>query len=166
MTLSPEEIGAFVAGAQGLLVNLGTFDARTARGDGNRGGDRRRKTVCLGCSTPYSSNERRRAPLLRASSSAAEPGGCASQSCGIFRARRRHDDARKRNSVMRGPTRTVVALSGETDLITDGERVATVANGHPLMAKVTAMGCAGSALLSACLAVEPRCIRARPPRRC
>jgi len=27
MTLSPEEIGAFVAGAQGLLVNLGTFDA-------------------------------------------------------------------------------------------------------------------------------------------
>jgi hydroxyethylthiazole kinase len=26
MTLSPEEIGAFVAGAQGLLVNLGTFD--------------------------------------------------------------------------------------------------------------------------------------------
>src|SRR4249919_881401 len=27
MTLSPEEIGPFVAGAQGLLVNLGTFDA-------------------------------------------------------------------------------------------------------------------------------------------
>jgi hydroxyethylthiazole kinase len=26
MTLSPEEIGPFVAGAQGLLVNLGTFD--------------------------------------------------------------------------------------------------------------------------------------------
>src|SRR5262249_56157381 len=27
MTLSPEEIGPFIAGAQGLLVNLGTFDA-------------------------------------------------------------------------------------------------------------------------------------------
>ena len=27
MTLSAEEIGDFVAGAQGLLVNLGTFDA-------------------------------------------------------------------------------------------------------------------------------------------
>ena len=26
MTLSPEEIGPFVASAQGLLVNLGTFD--------------------------------------------------------------------------------------------------------------------------------------------
>src|SRR6185312_12377262 len=27
MTLSPEEVSAFVAGAQALLVNLGTFDA-------------------------------------------------------------------------------------------------------------------------------------------
>ncbi|MGB6418449.1 MAG: hydroxyethylthiazole kinase, partial [Pseudolabrys sp.] len=27
MTLSPEEVGPFVAGAQALLVNLGTFDA-------------------------------------------------------------------------------------------------------------------------------------------
>src|ERR1700675_5100910 len=27
MTISPEEIGAFVAGADALLVNLGTFDA-------------------------------------------------------------------------------------------------------------------------------------------
>ena len=56
--------------------------------------------------------------------------------------------------------RTVVALSGETDIVTDGERVAAVANGHPLMAKVTAMGCAGSAVLSACLAVEPDAFRA------
>jgi hydroxyethylthiazole kinase len=54
----------------------------------------------------------------------------------------------------------VVALSGETDLITDGERVAAVANGHALMAKVTAMGCAGSALVTACLAVEPDAFRA------
>jgi hydroxyethylthiazole kinase len=56
--------------------------------------------------------------------------------------------------------RMVVALSGKTDLITDGERVAAVANGHALMAKVTAMGCAGSALVTACLAVEPDAFRA------
>jgi hydroxyethylthiazole kinase len=54
----------------------------------------------------------------------------------------------------------VVALSGETDLVTDGHRVAAIANGHPLMAKVTAMGCAGSAVLAACLAVEPDAFRA------
>ena len=51
-------------------------------------------------------------------------------------------------------------MSGATDLITDGSRVAAVANGHPLMAKVTAMGCAGSALIAACLAVEDDAWRA------
>ncbi len=29
-----------------------------------------------------------------------------------------------------------------------------IGNGHPLMAKVTAIGCAASALIAACLAVE------------
>ena len=51
-------------------------------------------------------------------------------------------------------TKAVIGLSGETDLVSDGERLAAIANGHPLMAKVTAMGCAASALVAACLAVE------------
>jgi hydroxyethylthiazole kinase len=49
----------------------------------------------------------------------------------------------------------VLGLTGETDLVTDGARLARVANGHPLMAKVTAMGCSASAVVAACLAVEP-----------
>jgi len=53
-----------------------------------------------------------------------------------------------------GANGITIALSGETDLVTDGKRIANIANGHPMMAKVTAMGCAGSALVSACLAVE------------
>lgn len=56
--------------------------------------------------------------------------------------------------------RIVVALSGKTDLVTDGERVMTVSNGDLLMAKVTAMGCAGSALVAACLAVDTDVFRA------
>ena len=51
-------------------------------------------------------------------------------------------------------TKSVIGLSGATDLVGDGERLAVIANGHPLMAKVTAMGCAVSALVAACLAVE------------
>ena len=51
--------------------------------------------------------------------------------------------------------RTVIGLSGETDLVTDGNRVVSISNGHPLMAKVTAMGCASSAMVAACLAIEP-----------
>jgi hydroxyethylthiazole kinase len=54
----------------------------------------------------------------------------------------------------------VVGLSGETDLVTDGEHIASIKNGHPLMTKITAMGCAGSAVVAACLAVELDAIRA------
>ncbi len=43
----------------------------------------------------------------------------------------------------------VIALTGPVDLITDGERLIEIRNGHPLMARVTAMGCAGTALIAA-----------------
>ncbi len=48
---------------------------------------------------------------------------------------------------------TIVALTGEIDLVSDGERLATLRNGDPLMGKVTAMGCAESALACAALVV-------------
>jgi hydroxyethylthiazole kinase len=49
----------------------------------------------------------------------------------------------------------VVAITGAVDLVTDGRRVVQLANGHPLMARVTAIGCAESALVAAVAAVEP-----------
>jgi hydroxyethylthiazole kinase len=72
------------------------------------------------------------------------------------------DAAPSRDSAMSyaRSNRIVVAVSGETDLIADGHRIASIASGHPLMSKVTAMGCAGSAVLAACLAVEPDALRA------
>jgi hydroxyethylthiazole kinase len=48
----------------------------------------------------------------------------------------------------------VVSVSGAVDLITDGERVARVANGHALMPRVTGMGCTASAITGAFLAVN------------
>ncbi len=153
MTLSPEEIGPFVASAQGLLVNLGTFD-----------------------------RERRQATMIAIDSAAAHKLPWVLDPVFVDRIPPRAAFARE--LIGRGPTvlrlnhaefsvlsgeapsrdaavafaRTsgvVVALSGETDLVTDGERIAAVSNGHPLMAKVTAMGCAGSALVAACLSIEP-----------
>lgn len=49
----------------------------------------------------------------------------------------------------------VVAVTGVVDYVTDGERVATVANGHEMMTRITALGCSASAMVGACLAVEP-----------
>ena len=54
----------------------------------------------------------------------------------------------------------VVALTGETDLVADGARIVRIGNGHPLMARVTAMGCAESAFVAAALAVEPDPLKA------
>ncbi len=48
----------------------------------------------------------------------------------------------------------IVALTGATDEVTDGARFVRIANGDPMMGRVTAMGCAGAALVAAALAVE------------
>lgn len=46
----------------------------------------------------------------------------------------------------------VVAVTGERDLVTDGTRLARVAGGHPLMPRVTALGCSLSGVVGAFLA--------------
>lgn len=46
---------------------------------------------------------------------------------------------------------SVVAVSGPVDLITDGERVLRLANGHELLTRVTGGGCALGAVMAACL---------------
>lgn len=54
----------------------------------------------------------------------------------------------------------VIAVTGATDYITDGRQVVAVANGHPLMTRVTGMGCSATAIIGACLAVEPDALAA------
>lgn len=43
----------------------------------------------------------------------------------------------------------VVAVSGEVDHLTDGRRLVRLANGHPLLTRVTGVGCALGALMAA-----------------
>jgi len=47
-----------------------------------------------------------------------------------------------------------VAITGAIDLVTDGARIVRCGNGHPLMTRVTGLGCSVSALTGACVAVE------------
>ncbi|MDD5474989.1 MAG: hydroxyethylthiazole kinase, partial [Syntrophales bacterium] len=44
--------------------------------------------------------------------------------------------------------------SGATDYVVDGARTVKLFNGHPMMAKVTGLGCAATALCGAFAAVE------------
>jgi len=157
MTLDAEEIAAFVRGADALLVNLGTFDRERRRATGIAVETAGREVPWV-LDPVFIDRSARRAGFaaelvargpqvvrLNHAEFAALTGGEAS--CDALAAYARAH-------------KTVVALSGDTDLVADGERVASIANGHPLMARVTAMGCAGSALIAACLAVEPDAMRA------
>jgi hydroxyethylthiazole kinase len=49
----------------------------------------------------------------------------------------------------------VASVTGPVDHVSDGERVLTVANGHPLVATVTGTGCMSSAITGCFLAAKP-----------
>ncbi len=64
------------------------------------------------------------------------------------------------------PQRPWSALSGETDLVTDGARLATHRQRPSADGRVTAMGCAGSALVARLSRGRARRLCAPPPPRC
>jgi hydroxyethylthiazole kinase len=49
---------------------------------------------------------------------------------------------------------TTVAITGQTDFVTDGERVFSISNGHSMMANITGTGCTATAIIGAFLAVD------------
>ncbi len=51
--------------------------------------------------------------------------------------------------------RTTLAITGAVDLITDGERIRRVMNGHEMMSHVTGTGCTATVIIGAFLAVDP-----------
>jgi hydroxyethylthiazole kinase len=54
----------------------------------------------------------------------------------------------------------VVSVSGATDLVVDGPRVARIDNGRPLMTRVTGSGCSATVLTGAFAAVNPSAFEA------
>jgi hydroxyethylthiazole kinase len=49
----------------------------------------------------------------------------------------------------------IASVTGPVDHVSDGERVLTVSNGHPLLATVTGTGCMSSAITGCFLAAKP-----------
>jgi len=147
MTNSVEEVEAFVEGSDALLVNLGTLDEpgrqamRLAVAVANRRGlpwvldpvfverspgrsDFARDLIALGPKV-LRGNE---AEIAHLSQGQAIDGFA--RALGV-----------------------IVAATGTTDHLVDGTRAIGIPNGHPLMGRVTAMGCANAALIAAFLVV-------------
>lgn len=55
---------------------------------------------------------------------------------------------------------TCLAITGPVDWVTDGQRVLRVANGHPLMARITGTGCTATAICGAFMAVDSDVVQA------
>ena len=165
MTLSGEEIGAFVARSDALLVNLGTFDRE------------RREATAIAVDTaaqhglPWVLD-----PVFvdRAPQRAAyardliflEPEGDAAQCRRIRRPGRAASRTPRAVAAYARDRRLVVGLSGATDLIADGERIVAdrqwpSADGQGDGDGLRRLG-AGGGLSGG----RAGCLAARPPRRC
>jgi hydroxyethylthiazole kinase len=152
MTVAPEEIAEFVARADALLVNLGTLDRERRDAAGiaiEVATDEQRPWVL---DPVLVDRSRLRAEFAR--TLMAKTPRAVRLNGAEFAAITDADpaeDALERHAL---DQRCVIALTGGTDTITDGTRMAKIENGDPVMGRVTAMGCAGTALVAACLAVE------------
>jgi hydroxyethylthiazole kinase len=158
MTLSAEEIGPFVAGANALLVNLGTLDRERREATVMAVKTATRGNVPWVLDPVFIDRSTPRAALARALIASAPK--AVRLNAAEFFALSGGEPTREALAVYARDKKIIVGLSGATDLVSDGERLAIIANGHALMAKVTAMGCAASALVAACLAVEQDAWRA------
>jgi hydroxyethylthiazole kinase len=150
MTISGREVAAFASGADALLVNLGTFDPerQTASLKAVAAVTKAKKPwvldpVFVDRSAPRAAFARKLAAKRPTAIRLNQPEFVALAG-----------GRKPKLSTYAASKRTVLALTGEIDVVHDAKRMAAIANGDPMMARVTAMGCAGSALLAAFLAVE------------
>ncbi|MBO6755916.1 MAG: hydroxyethylthiazole kinase [Roseibium sp.] len=149
MTVAADEVRAFTATADALLVNLGTLD------------DERRRSMPLAieaaqsCKRPFVLD-----PVFvdRSPERAAFAQALIGLSPTVLRVN--PDELTALSPKAIGPaemaeTGPVVAVTGATDRVFGpGRLTAALANGHPLLSKTTATGCAGGAVIAASVAVS------------
>lgn len=166
MVHATEEVEDFAGIAQALVVNIGTLSpawveamVRAAERASAAGKPWVLDPVGAGA-TPYRTGVagellRRRPTVLRGNASEILAlGGGAARTRGVDSV----DASEQALEVARGLAREgggVVAVTGAVDYVTDGERVLSVSNGHPMMTRITALGCTATALVAAFLVVEP-----------
>lgn len=166
MLHATQEVAEFAALADALSVNIGTLSspwaeamllaARTAREHNTPwvldpvavGATRYRQTVCADLLALQPSVIRGNASEILALN------GLAHQGRGVD-AIASTDDAITAAMALAERQQCIVAMSGERDKVTDGRACYTISGGHPLMPRVTTLGCGLSALVAAFVAANP-----------
>jgi hydroxyethylthiazole kinase len=70
------------------------------------------------------------------------------------------EEAAEAAAILAKELNTTLAITGPVDLITDGERVCRVSNGHELMGCVTGTGCTATAIMGAYLGIDDDAVEA------
>ena len=150
MSIALNEIADFVKDARSLCVNIGTID------------EQRRQAIDIAIQT---ANDHHKPwvldPVLINASEARyhfaeslmerRPSVVRGNAVEIALLARTEQEAAQ---TLARTTGSIVVQTGSEDLITNGEKTVSIGNGHVMMTRITALGCASSALLAAFLAVE------------
>ncbi|MCX2722010.1 hydroxyethylthiazole kinase [Roseibium salinum] len=148
MTFAREEVAAFVAGADALLINLGTLD------------EARREAIPLAFDAARTAGRPVSIDPVFVNRS---PVRCTyardliARGPDLVRLNEQELEAlfpERANAEELIAAGTVLAVTGPEDRIEGRAEDFRLMNGHPLMARVTATGCAGGAVLSAFASVE------------
>ena len=174
MASVPDEIEAFVSGADALLINLGAMneEQRTAMRRGARCANRLKKPVILdpvGLGASPLRQEvladlltscqltaiRGNISELRALAGLATDAGGVDASTSDLATKEGFEQAIAMAKELAITHHTIIAISGEVDIITDGTTVLTVHGGNEIMTRVTGTGCTLTGILAAFVAASP-----------
>jgi hydroxyethylthiazole kinase len=166
MAHAREEVDDFVGIASALMINIGTLSPHWVEAM-ERAADR---AVALGKpwvldpvgagATPYRTETARRLARMEPAivrgnaSEILALAGEAGATKGVD-STRTPEQAREVAAGLARELGCVVAVTGAVDHVTDGTSTLAVAHGHPMMTRVTALGCAATAVVAAFAAVEP-----------
>jgi hydroxyethylthiazole kinase len=164
MVEGEDEVAAFAAGADALVINLGTMSApragairRAVAAAGAAGVPWVLDPVAAGAIAPRTALAREllaaRPAVVRGNGSeilALAGGPAAGRGVDSTAAAATGLEAAHRLATRSG---VVAAVTGATDHVTDGTRHIAIGNGHPMMTRVTGLGCTATAVIGACLAV-------------
>jgi hydroxyethylthiazole kinase len=152
LTVAPEEVSAFTSRSAALLVNIGTLDTerRAAIPQAIAAARTHDKPWVLDPVFVEASP-----PRLEFAHACLADNPCVLRcNAGEFLALYGSDPTTETVQDFARTHGVVVALTGAVDLIADDTRIIRIKNGHPLMARVTAMGCASTALVAAFAALH------------
>jgi hydroxyethylthiazole kinase len=167
MAHAEEEVEEMAGLASALVLNIGTLSAAWIRSMLKAAAAARRRGIPIVLDPVGAGATRLRTETSRLLLEEARPAvlrGNASEIRALFHAERETKGVDSRHAAeaaleaARGLSAEfgcAVSVSGPVDLIVLGDAVVRVANGHPLMPRVTGLGCTASALTGAFAAVNP-----------